>query len=202
MSRIMYPSGSRWFCTMESVAWAVVVSQTLNYIEVLISPLLYRHGRYTYGMLGTTRSRTALLLLFVILFAFWWGVSIISQKTPPAPIASPQTTLIDNRVAFSTTSPIIVHYSVDKNTHTYSGTLMLPSSCDTLGTGVTTSGSEPIHISILLSVLRSTSNCHEGPGDAEPFSVSISSKAKSAAPLFDGVTVNSAITSSTLVETK
>jgi len=145
------------------------------------------------------KNTTTLVSLIVAIFAFWWGVSVLdqTQNVPKVITVAAADLQID---PYTAASVIVVHHSLDANhMDAFSGTITLPSGCDDLGTGIASHGSNPAHVTILLTVLKDP-GCTSAPpgGSDQPFSVSLSHAAT--APVFDGVTVNGVIVPSKVVE--
>ncbi len=144
------------------------------------------------------RSTYSLLILFVGIFAFWWGIAVLARNDKSAPAspyvasASPVSTA-DTYVPQTVTGPIAIHSSIKDGTYTYSGSIPLSSECDELGTGISVSGSNPEHVTIVLTLKRPNQCDIAHVGNVEqPFAVSLAVPTNAKA-VFDGLTVNGAI---------
>jgi hypothetical protein len=176
--------------------------KTLNSAGVLITPLFCADRKLYLGrMLSRNRpGKLSLLLLFVCIFAFWWGIAVLTQNsaapgTEQAPVGS------TNTIPQGVSGPIGVDISISNNRYTYSGSVPLVSSCDELGEGIAVHGEDPAHVTILLTLVRQSA-CAEaaGGGTEEPFSVSVSASA-GAKVMLDGLTVNGVIVPTTVKNT-
>ncbi|MDE1925146.1 MAG: hypothetical protein KGH79_03125 [Patescibacteria group bacterium] len=136
------------------------------------------------------RSRSALVLLFVGIFALWWGIAVINQSGTST--ASGSTGAPAPYDAY-TGGPIIVKSSANNGVVSYSGVLALPSPCDMLGSGIAEHGVNPAHVTVALSIIASNGCTAAGAPAEAPFEVSISSGPRTQKPVLDGVTVNGVI---------
>jgi hypothetical protein len=141
----------------------------------------------------------SLVLLLICIFAFWWGISVLSQSTMPAPMAMQNAA--DQSIDSGVLAPIVVRESVTGETHTYSGTFMQRSLCDSFGSGIRYNSESGGHVSILLISKASGTACAQAAGEitAEPFTVSIK-LASNVQPVFDGVQLNGAVVPSQLIK--
>lgn len=129
---------------------------------------------------------TSLILLLVCIFAFWWGISIfssysVSTKSATAAAPGPAASIAPRA------EPIVVYETNNAGVYTFSGSYTLPSSCDSLGSGIRYDSGG---VSVLLSMEPPATVCTAAAGAlAEPFSVSIKLP-KGAPPVFAGVFLN------------
>ncbi len=142
--------------------------------------------------------KLSLVLLFVCIFAFWWGTAVLTQNNTPS-----NTQLAANAASVASipeevSGPIAIQVAFANNTYTYSGSVSAASPCDQLGEGIAVHGKSPSHATILLTLMKHQGACTDAAGDAnEPFSVSVSVATGTKAVL-DGLTVNGAIASTTI----
>jgi len=120
------------------------------------------------------RARTPLVILFIAIFAAWWGVSVLSNVAQVS-VTSPQVA--------SANTPVIVHHTHDGINDIFTGSLSLPS-CTSLSTGVQSVGLAPREVTIELS----TANCTSTSLSDQPFEVEVASA--DSQTLFEGVTLN------------
>ncbi|MSR76487.1 MAG: hypothetical protein EXS68_02750 [Candidatus Ryanbacteria bacterium] len=130
-------------------------------------------------------------LLVVLFLALWVALSGSTNSGGVAQLPTMDATYIPE-------GPLAVTHSVDGMTHTYSGKLTLPA-CNTLATGITTSGNNPVSITLALRVITSDPVCADKQPVEQPFSVSFTPVAKTAVA-FESVTLNSTKTTFTLIE--
>jgi hypothetical protein len=129
----------------------------------------------------------SLVLLLICIFAFWWGISLLSQSSIPVS-NTVQTTFSGSN---GSATPLVVHESVAGSAYTYSGTYMPRSVCDSFGSGIRYNSEDGGHVSILLIAKPSTIDCAQAEDTAagEPFTVAIK-LAVGSNPQFDGVFLN------------
>ena len=143
--------------------------------------------------------RLSLVLLFVCIFAFWWGIAVLTQNNSGAPSGQPTANAAS--VAFmpeAVAGPVAVQVSFANNTYTYSGIVPAASACDQLGEGISVNGSNPSHVTVLLTLMKQSGICREASGDAsQPFAVSVS-VASGTKAILDGLTINGIITPTTI----
>ena len=142
--------------------------------------------------------RLSLVLLFVCIFAFWWGIAVLTQNNNGAPSGQPTANAAS--VAYvpeAVSSPVAVQVSFANNTYTYSGIVPAASACDQLGEGISVNGSNPSHVTVLLTLMKQQGACTDTGDSNEPFAVSVSVGAGTKAVL-DGLTVNGVITPTTV----
>ena len=143
--------------------------------------------------------RLSLVLLFVCIFAFWWGIAVLTQNNT----ASSSTQSLANAASATPVpegvpGPVGMQVAFVKNTYTYSGSVPAASPCDMLGEGIAVNGKNPSHVTILLTLMKQPGTCTDTTGDSnEPFAVSVSVASGTKAVL-DGLTVNGIITPTTL----
>jgi hypothetical protein len=132
------------------------------------------------------RSKLSLLLLFVVIFAFWWGISVLTQTgVGPSLTASVPSQVPSNLVT--------VNVTYQNNVYTFAGALPLSAACDEFGSGIAVNGQNPDHVTILLTLAKPFVDCAQaasGPG--QPFSVSLSVQ-PGVKVVLDGLTINGAI---------
>jgi hypothetical protein len=151
------------------------------------------------------KSTFPLVLLFVGIFAFWWGISVLAQNDTAAPapsIALPASASTAD-ASQNISGPVALNITQKGTVYTYSGSLPVSSSCDDLGTGIAVGGDNSAHVTVLLTVTRPLIPCAETAGDAsnEPFSASLS-VASGTKPVLDGLTVNGVIVATNIQEIK
>ncbi len=136
---------------------------------------------------------TSLVLLLMCIFTFWWGVSVLAQRSVPeqSVIAATQT---QPEVSPAAGTPLMVTESANGNTFTYNGTYQPQNPCDSFGSGIQyNSASDGGHVVVVILTKPSATACAEAasvsPG--QPFSVSMQLSTNTA-PIFDGVLVNGA----------
>ena len=138
----------------------------------------------------------ALLLLFVGIFAFWWGIAVLTQNSKGPYAASRTAEASPLEVGTYTQEgvqvPIAIQTSHKGSLYTYSGTVPLTSVCDKLGTGISVTNTNPAHITVVLTLQRPVSACRELGSSSQPFAVSLTVASGTRAVL-DGVTVNGVI---------
>jgi hypothetical protein len=140
---------------------------------------------------------TSLVLLLVCIFTFWWGISVLAQRDMVAPaVVANQVPTTANATAAAT---LVVTEAVAGGTHTYTGTYMPQSACDSFGSGIQYDGGG--HVAILLITNPSSTACAQAAGAnaGEPFSVSTKG-ADGSEPVFDGVLLNGVKIPSQLVQ--
>ena len=150
------------------------------------------------------REKAALLIIVLlgILTIGAWEVSV-THTTPgnsqnSAATAIPETTKgLSNPVTIDL--PLVLHAKVQGHTYTYSGSLWLPNTCDTLSNGTSVQGMNPSHITIKLEV--DSAACAAPEKTSADFSVSFTS-ASAKAPVIDAVTFNGMEIPYTLAEAK
>ena len=147
--------------------------------------------RYTFDM---HRRRTALFLLFVGIFASWWGVSQFGRLSS-LPSTPEQQSAALPLVQYADPSVVMIEHSQEGDLHTYSGSITLPSECSELGSGIAAQGS-PLRVTILISI-TSASPCISATPMSQPFVVSVSAPEE---PQFSGITVNGVIIPSHIIE--
>ncbi|HUD02593.1 MAG TPA: hypothetical protein VMR46_01045 [Candidatus Paceibacterota bacterium] len=139
--------------------------------------------------------KLSLVLLFVCIFAFWWGIAVLTQNNTGAPNAQPTANAASvASIPQEVSGPVAVQVSFANNTYTYSGTVPLASPCDQLGEGIAINGKDPSYVTVLLTLMKQPGICKATSGDTnEPFSVSVSVASGTKAVL-NGLTVNGIIT--------
>jgi hypothetical protein len=122
---------------------------------------------------------TSLILLLACIFAFWWGISILTKPQPAQPPA-----------AVTQAKPLVVHVTLSGTTQTYSG-VFSPPACDSFGSGIRYSAANGGHVTVLLITEPASAACAQAAGNSpdEPFSVSVK-VSRGSAPIFDGVLLN------------
>ena len=145
----------------------------------------------------------SLLLLFVGIFAFWWGIAVLAENdkgtygAPSTAQASPSNA--GTYIAEAVQGPIAVQTMHKGAVYTFSGSVPLASVCDELGTGISVSKSNPPHVTVILTLQKPTNLCAEGATTTQPFAVSLT-VASGTQALLDGVTVNGVIVATRLVD--
>ena|SRR5579859_3766608 len=142
------------------------------------------------------RGVAAFTILLVAIFAFWWGISVLDYQSAGATSESASPAAASKEVSYMGDMPILVVDTQDKSTHSYHGALAVPS-CEQLGSGVSTVGSKPVHVTLRLT-LTASGDCSSSPMESQAFAVSVSEG--SAAVVFDGVVINDQIVPSQVSE--
>ena len=155
------------------------------------------------------QGKYSLILLFVGIFAFWWGIAVLAQNdksaslgTSVSPVAqAAPAPSVDNDTFESISNPIAIQETVKGNVYTYSGSIMLPNPCDNVGTGISVNGFNPEHITIFLTLTKSLTGCTDQPQTftAQPFGVSLTIATGTKA-ILDGLTVNGIIAATHLTK--
>lgn len=144
------------------------------------------------------QGKYSLLLLFVGIFAFWWGIAVLAQNNKPgsAAIHVPSASAAEKTMYTlqSIEGPVKIHATLKGDAYTYSGSVPLTSACDELGTGVSITGADTKHVTIVLTLQKPMDGCAYTTSEEleQPFAVSISVASGTKATL-DGLTVNGAI---------
>ncbi len=87
---------------------------------------------------------------------------------------------------------LIVHHTVVNGANVYAGTLPIRS-CNTIATGLSSSGSAPVELTISFKVFDGDGTCltaTSAESDQQPFSVSFSSKVSTRSPVVTALTIN------------
>jgi len=146
---------------------------------------------------------TSLVLLLVCIFTFWWGISVLTQNSGRGDgnMVQDFSNLTSQTITQATgQAPLLVHETVNGQTHVYSGTFMPKNPCDSFGSGIRYTSAGTGHVSVLLITEPSATACAQAAGtDGEPFSVSIK-VSSDATPAFDGVLLNGNSIPAQLVE--
>ncbi len=149
------------------------------------------------------QAKYSLMLLFVGIFAFWWGIAVLAQNDKaPTPTMQAATALPQEMIHASLPSingALSIHVVKNSGTYSYSGNILLSSPCEELGIGIASSGSSTVHVTIPLTLFAPSNGCNdtsEGTSSA-PFSASLS-VSPGAKVVFDGVTINGVIVATTL----
>ena len=149
------------------------------------------------------QSKYSLLVLFVAIFAFWWGIAVLTQNTKPNYTAPQSVSAVpSSAIPQDISGPVPVQESVSSaGVYSYTGSVPLPDSCDDLGTGISVSGQNPEHVTIILTLTKPLTSCVEaaGTGVQQPFGVSVAAPSGAKAVL-DGLTVNGVIVPTTLTK--
>ncbi|MGC9602591.1 MAG: hypothetical protein ABSE76_02520 [Minisyncoccia bacterium] len=145
-------------------------------------------------------STWSLVLLFVCIFAFWWGIAVFTQNSTG--VSNQQPTADAPSVQYvpqGTLKPVEVQVAFANNTYTYSGSMPLDSSCEELGEGISVNGQNPSHVTILLTLVKPSVACAQASegGTNEPFSVSVL-VASGTKAMLDGLTINGIIIPTTI----
>lgn len=127
---------------------------------------------------------TVALLAVLILGA--WGLFMLNTKQQAS-------------AAIVIDLPLILHRAEKDGAHSYSGSIFLPSACDTLSNGISTQGVNPAHITIRLSADRVA--CKTAAKTESEFLVSLTNSDEMP-PIVDAVTFNGLEIPYTLVEDK
>lgn len=151
----------------------------------------------TIGRVGTTILVLAILIAAaagaLFFFNFYTTTPLVDDSGAPIPI-------LGTEFPEAQTPPpqvTVIHHSNKSGVNTYSGSLALSSSCDSLGSGIQTVGVNPPRVTLMLDVIPGGS-CPSGGGSQQSFSISIHSAA--AIPVFDGLLINGIVASSSVIE--
>lgn len=150
------------------------------------------------------QGKYSLILLFVGIFAFWWGIAVLSQTDKsayPASQASASPVSTSSYVPQAVAGTVAVQTSFASGTYTYSGSVPLALSCDELGTGISVTGTNPEHVTIILTIQRPVGCKDRDTAVSQPFAASLSVPPNTKAVL-DGLTVNGVIVQTSLSATK
>jgi len=116
---------------------------------------------------------TALVLLMVCIFAFWWGISILAEHTFSSSVSASASTAAPTE----NTEPLTVYESSSGQIYTYHGTYAA-GDCDSLGSGARYEGGKNGQVIILLTTISSPTNCADASkaagNETQDFSVSVS----------------------------
>jgi len=155
---------------------------------VLIKLRCIKSKRYTKRM-KARRVKWALWVLFVALFAFWWGVAVLaSQESTALATATPA----DATAVADTSGPLRIFHTAVGSQHIYQGIIKLPEACDSVATAVNSLTGTPNHITIALTITRPT-DCATAAGDGTPpFRVGYAGS-YAQPPVIDGVVINNVI---------
>lgn len=156
-------------------------------------------------------SAKAVWTVFVVLIlalGAWWALYPRLQVPPAVQSQTSQTQeqpagpAVDNR--YAPPPKLAVHHTVANGANVYSGSLSIRS-CNTFTSGLSSSGSSPVHLQLNFTVRDGTGSCLDSTAAQDvpqPFSLSYSSEISSKTPVLDSVTVNGTAVPFTLVEGK
>lgn len=141
------------------------------------------------------------VFILVVIAAAWWG--LVSYSPPASPQAAQQELRIPPAdTHYAPPATLAVNHSVVNGANVYSGTLPIRS-CNTFSGGLSASGGDPVHVQLNFKIFDGDGTCL-GSSAAEdtpqPFSMSFSSKASTATPIVDSVSINDAAVPFKLVE--
>lgn len=140
---------------------------------------------------------SALVLLVVLIFGFWWGVAVFAHyvRTGSEITAGGTAPLY-----YTAQHPLSVTYTRANDEIHYQGNFSLPS-CEALGSGISYKGKNPSHVALMFMSSKSPVACAQAASeDKTPFELSIELKESDPLPVFDGVTLNGKTLPSTLAE--
>jgi len=150
------------------------------------------------------QGKYSLILLFVGIFAFWWGIAVLAQsnKTSTSSTQSAASSAALMYTPQTPSGPVELQTIKTPTSYTYSGLLALSTPCDQLGTGLATSGSGTVHVTVALTYMKQVSACKEAfdGSDELPFSASLSVPPGTKVVL-DGLTINGVIVQTTSATT-
>lgn len=149
------------------------------------------------------QGRYSLILLFLGIFAFWWGIAVLGQggkSDAVQAVAMQQQAAV--YVPQQVSGPLSIATSSNGNTFSYSGSISLSPECERLATGVSVTGASPKHVTVMLTLERKA-NCTSTTTSIvkQPFAVSVEVPSGTS-PILDGVTTNGAIVAITSAEAK
>lgn len=129
----------------------------------------------------------ALGILVIILAALGYFLWIAPRAAAPLPSYTPQEL------------GLVIRHLVSHGVNTYSGSTEVPA-CMSLGSGLRASGTKPPHLTLLITVSPVSGACSATGSTKQNFTVVYDAKNSTSTPVFDGVLINNAFASSTVVE--
>ena len=153
-------------------------------------------GVYTFGM--EQKNLWAIVGLLGALFVVMWVALIFGGPATPNAVTPGATLVVE--AAYTPSGPLEVVYAVDGMTNSYSGKITLPA-CNTLATGIVSSGSDPVTITLALRVITNDPACADASPVEQPFSISFTPGVKTEVT-FGAVTLNGKPIDFTLIEPK
>jgi hypothetical protein len=138
---------------------------------------------------------SALVILLVLIFGAWWGVSVLAHYSR---VGTQITAGGRESATYTQQHPLEVTVTQSEDTLTYEGSFALPA-CESLGSGITIQGKTP-HVALVFMSSKTSIACAQAATlEKNPFSLSIDIAKGAAAPAFDGVYFNDKKVPSTLV---
>lgn len=140
---------------------------------------------------------SALVLLLVLIFGAWWGVSVLGHYSR----VGTQITARGPEVPMYTQQhPLEISLIQTGNTLTYVGSFALPA-CELLGSGISVDGN-PKQVSLKFVSTKASVACAQAATyEKNPFSLSVDLTDNNSLPVFWGVTLNGVKVPSILVAT-
>ena len=135
-----------------------------------------------------SRERTILLILVLlaILTVGAWALSTVRTSSSSTETESPEPSATFTP-SVTIDLPLALHHKVEGKTHTYRGSVWVPSVCDSLASGILARDMNPSHITIEVSINRT--ECATAEKTQTDFSVSFSGTGTES-PVIDAVTFN------------
>ncbi len=144
------------------------------------------------------KERSAILLVLMLLLICLGWLSVSFYQIPPAQRVATVVAAPTPDTTFVPPGHITIYNSSASGQETYNGSLDVPA-CDTLGTTLSTTWDNPIHVSIALDVL-SYPACTTVGTTTSPFSFSVTKGTATTTPVLGGVTINDKPVTLTLIE--
>lgn len=133
-----------------------------------------------------------LVLIIAVLIGGWWAIAFFRTPTAAQPITQVPPTVPEPIF----TLPITVSHSFQNGTHFYSGTVVSKSACGIKSSGISLTGINPAHVTLILEA--SSGVCADVATTSQStFSVSFKTSGEKT-PILDKVTVNGGEVSHTL----
>ncbi len=138
-----------------------------------------------------------LLVLIMLLVGGWWLLQ--NMHTSPVPHTdAAQNTAPSNKTTF--TLPITLQHSLSQGVHTYEGALASNTACGVRSSGITTTGENPVHVTLML---ETSSGACENTATTSQSMFEVSFKGSgTGAPVLDTVMLNGQAVHYAVVEKK
>jgi hypothetical protein len=172
---------------MENVRSEEGLSTVPHCASLLISKPFFSRFGHILKIMEKQRSAILLVLLLLLIFAGWWSVSLYHIAPSPQQQVAATSVSLPIDTTYIPASSLEIQSAFSNGAQSYNGTLLLPD-CDTFSTAISTSGSNPAHVTLAFEVLRYDGSCHTASSTPNPFSASVSTGAIE--PILQSVTVN------------